>query len=96
MGYEVVMIKISKHSSSPERNTTLELSPVWDLNVGKKPKAHSKEMVKQNILQKLLRTKDDPILERNQIQKICELQPYENKRLAGSYNQIYIEQYIII
>ena len=73
MGYEVVMIKISKHSSSPERNTTLELSPVWDLNVGKKPKAHSKEMVKQNILQKLLRTKDDPILERNQIQKICEL-----------------------
>ena len=75
------MIKISKHYSSPESNTTLELSAVWDLNFGKKPKAHSKEMVKQKILQKLLRTKDDPILERNQIQKICELQPYENKRL---------------
>ena len=60
MGYEVVMIKISKHISSRERNTTLELSPVWDLNIGKKPEAHSKEMVKQKILQKLLRTKGIP------------------------------------
>ena len=70
MGYEVVMNEISKHSSSPERNTTLDLSPVWDLKDGRKPKAHSKDMVKQNILLKLLRTKDIPILDRNQIQKI--------------------------
>ena len=65
--------KISTRGSSPERNTTLDLSPVWDLKVGKKPKAHSKDMVKQNILQKLLQTKDNPILEHNQTQKICEL-----------------------